>query len=305
MQLSQFKNVLAVLDYFKDEATCKAHLEQLRWNGKVTCPHCGHEKVYRTNRGFKCADKDCHKKFSVTSGTIYENTKIKLRYWFAAIYKISSEKKGVSSCQLARDLGICQKTAWFLNHRIRQMMVVNAPEKLKGVVEVDETFVGGKASNMHKSRFKKKKHLILENKTIVVGAVSREGMIIIQPLKDRKTPSLREFVNKHIEPQSTLITDEYKSYKPIGKSFNHLVIQHRLGEYKNGIAHTNTIEGFWSILKRGIIGIYHYVSAKHLARYCHEFSYRYNSRKISDTERFMITMKNIHGRLKYEDLIAA
>lgn len=140
---SQFKNLQQLLDFFKDEETCKTYYEQKRWGGNVACPHCGSLKIYRTNRGFKCAEKLCAKKFSVISGTIFENTKIGLHLWFAAMYLISTSKKGVSSLQLAEQLGITQKTAWFINHRVRSMLTDSCNEEFQDVVQIDEIFVGG------------------------------------------------------------------------------------------------------------------------------------------------------------------
>jgi transposase-like protein len=175
---SQFKNLQQLLDFFKDDATCKEYYEQKRWGGNVACPHCGSLKIYRTNRGFKCGEKLCTKKFSVTVGTIFENTKISLRIWFAAVYLISTSKKGISSLQLAEQLGITQKTAWFLNHRIREMLKDNDKEKLSGVVAVDETFVGGKNKNRHADKkapqSQGRSHV---DKTPVVGLIQINGKV--------------------------------------------------------------------------------------------------------------------------------
>ena len=149
---TNFKNLIQLLDYFKDEATCVNYLSVSRWGDTPACPHCGNVGAYITNRGYKCKAKECHKKFTVTTGTVFENTKIDLRYWFAAIYLATAHKKGISSLQLSRDLNITQKTAWFLLHRIRLMLTNNAPQKLEGGVEVDETFVGGKNKNRHANK---------------------------------------------------------------------------------------------------------------------------------------------------------
>ncbi len=143
MQL-KFKSLPQLLNHFKDEKTCTDYLASMRWDGNVCCPHCGNDKVYTTDRGYKCADKTCHKKFSVTVGTVFEGSKIKLSLWFAAVYLATAHKKGISSLQLSRDLGVTQKTAWFMLHRIREMLNINAPELLSGTTQVDETFIGGK-----------------------------------------------------------------------------------------------------------------------------------------------------------------
>jgi transposase-like protein len=170
---SQFKNLTQLLDFFKDEETCKTYLATQRWNGVVTCPFCEGEKVYITNRGFKCGNKECHKKFTVTVGTIFENAKIPLRTWFAAMYLITAHKKGISSLQLSRDLGITQKTAWFVLHRVREMLIDKSEqEPFSGTVEIDETYVGGKQKNKHKS--KQKKVSGVEGKIAVMGVLDRE-----------------------------------------------------------------------------------------------------------------------------------
>ena len=167
---SQFKNLQSLLDFFKDDATCKAYYEEKRWGGNVACVHCGSLKVYRTNRGFKCGEKLCSKKFSVTVGTIFENTKFSLSIWFAAMYLISTSKKGISSLQLAEQLGITQKTAWFVNHRIREMLKDNDAQNLSGTIQADETFVGGNNKNRQKDKeapaSQGRAHV---DKTLVVG----------------------------------------------------------------------------------------------------------------------------------------
>jgi transposase-like protein len=166
---SEFKNLHQLLDFFKDEETCKKYYEEKRWGGNVACPHCGSLKVYRTNRGFKCGEKLCAKKFTVTVGTIFENSKISLRVWFTAMYLISTSKKGVSSLQLAEQLGVTQKTAWFVLHRIREMLKDNSSEKLEGEVQGDETFVGGRNKNRHADKKIDKSVVPFGGKTPVVG----------------------------------------------------------------------------------------------------------------------------------------
>jgi transposase-like protein len=302
----KFKSLIALLDYFKDENVCKKELEISRWNGKICCPHCGHDKVYKTGERFKCANSDCYKKFSVISGTIFENTKIPLRTWYAAIYLITAHKKGISSCQLARDLNVTQKTAWFLLHRIRETMQDEAPELLANTVEVDETFIGGKNKNRHANKkVKQSQGRSTKDKTPVFGAVERGGKVIMEVVPNTKGRTLMPIMEKIIEKGSTVVSDEWGAYARLGKHYTHGVVKHNEGQYVDGAFHTNNIEGVWAIFKRGYIGIYHQMSKKHLNRYCHEFAYRYNTRKISDGDRFeTILPKCKNYRLRYSDLIA-
>jgi transposase-like protein len=299
-----FKNLQQLFDTFKDEATCREYLEQQRWNGNVECPFCGCTKVYRTNRGFKCADKFCAKKFTVTVGTIYENSKVGLRTFFAALYLISSSKKGISSLQLSRQLGITQKSAWFVLHRIREMLKDKSTQKLSGTVEIDETYVGGLNGNRRQSKkLKNATGRSLKDKAPVVGIVERNGNVRAYSVPNMQRAVVHSIIYDNVEKGSTMVTDEFPIYVTLKTDYNHQVIQHRLKQYVRGEIHTNTIEGFWGILKRGIIGIYHQVSTKHLQRYCDEFSARYNTRQIKDNERFELAVKNSEGRLTYNQLI--
>lgn len=306
---SQFKNLQSLLDFFKDEETCKAYYEQKRWGGTVACPHCGSIKVYRTNRGFKCGEKECHKKFSVTVGTIYENSKIGLRIWFAAMYLISTSKKGISSLQLAEQLGITQKTAWFLNHRIREMLKDDAKNKLSGMVEADETYVGGKNKNRHKDKkVPNSQWRSSSDKTPVVGLLQRDGTIRTFVVNNTDADTLHTIMGNNVSENSTLITDAYRSYNGLDARYTHVTVKHEDGSYVVKIGgekfHTQNIENFWSIFKRGIIGIYHFVSAKHLHRYCNEFGYRYNERDLNGVEKFELAVqKGDNKRLKYNSLI--
>jgi hypothetical protein len=304
-----FKNITQLLDHFKDEDTCRAYLEHKRWGGVPACHHCGSINVYRTLRGFRCREKLCDKKFSVISGSIYENTKLPLRIWFACIYLITTSKKGVSSLQIARQLNITQKSAWFLNHRIRQMLTEKAPSVLRGVVAVDETYVGGLISNKHlKERIKLKGDTGRSeaSKTPVLALVENDGKVVVKVLPFVSKKNVSKIIHDTVEKGSIMVTDSFAIYTHLSQTdiYKHIVVDHSKNQYVKDGYHTNRAEGFFSLLKRGILGIFHYVSPQHLQRYCNEFASKYNTIKVADDERFHLTVENADGqRLKYKDLI--
>lgn len=239
----KYNNLIEVTKYFSYEKVCKEHLEKLRWNGKPICPHCQHDKVYKTKAGYKCADQKCYKKFTVLVGTFFENTKIPLSKWFVAIYITTSHKKGISSLQLSGDISVTQKSAWFMLQRIREMLKANAPDMLEGTVEVDETYFGGKEKNKHKS--KKIGLSGTAGKQAVIGACERKGKVVAGKIKNTSREDLHQFVNTNIETGSTIFTDEHSGYDGL-VNFDRGVINHSAKQFVNGIIHTNTIEGFWS-----------------------------------------------------------
>ncbi|MGB8193112.1 MAG: IS1595 family transposase [Chitinophagaceae bacterium] len=249
-KMTNFKTLTQLLDTFKDEATCRLYLEQQRWSGKPECPFCGCTKAYRINRGFKCADKFCAKKFSVITGSIYENNKVGLRVFFAAMYLISSSKKGISSLQLSRQLGITQKSAWFVLHRIREMLREKNPTTLTGTIQLDETYVGGKAKNRHKSkRMKGDMGRSMEHKTPVFGALQTDGKVRAYVVPDVSGATLIPMVREMVEKGSTMVTDEWSAFRKLKLEYDHVVIRHKIEEYVVGTYHTNSIEGFLERVK--------------------------------------------------------
>jgi transposase-like protein len=303
--LRKFKTLVDLLLYFKDEQTCRDYLELIRWNGKIVCPYkeCKHDHVFKYTDGkrYKCAK--CQRQFSVKVGTIFEDSKISLQKWFAAIYLVTSHKKGISSLQLHRDLGVTQKTAWFMLHRVRHTLLISPTEKLTGIIEADETFIGGKESNKHKSKQTPgTQGRSSQTKTPVLGIIERGGQLRAIKVLNTRGYSLRPFIVNNVEFGSTIHTDEWWGYRGLSRIFKHQYINHGAGEYSKDGVHTNSIEGFWSLLKRGVIGIYHSMSDKHLQKYLDEFVFRYNTRGYSENFRFDAMLNNINSHLTYKQL---
>jgi transposase-like protein len=322
--MKPFKSLIDFQKHFDTDEKCREFLIQQRWNGSPKCPHCGCEKVYKFKDGkrYNCSNAECKSVFSATVGTIYENTKLPLTKWFLATYILSVHSKGISSLQLAGFLGITQKSAWHLNHRIREMLAEKSPQTLSNMVEADETFIGGKESNKHKSAYAKRQKANLkrendklgiptiknqgrnvDSKVPVIGMVERGGNLIAKVAPDTKGKTLKAFINWNVVKGSTVVTDEWRGYIGLSKNFTHETVSHSQGEYERAGFHTNTIEGFWSLLKRQINGIHHFVSPAHLQRYCNEASWRYNHKKIAQDERFAEVISRCKGGLKYQDLI--
>jgi len=295
---------------FNDDEAARAYLESLRWPHGVVCPHCGQKGAYRLEarpgskrpgrKGlWKCKDPDCGSQFTVTVGTIFEDSHIPLSKWLLAFHLLSASKKGMSAHQLHRMLDVTYRSAWFMAHRIRYAMVQPPYTKLlKGTVEVDETYVGGKEPR-HKGVQGRRQ----PNKQAVVSLVQREGESRSFQMKRLTGDALRSAIREHIEPQSTVYTDGYRGY--LGVEYDvrkHETVNHVTGEYVRGNVHTNTVEGYFAILKRGIIGTYHHISPQHLQRYLHEFDFRYSHRYIKDGDRTQQALKMAEGkRLTYRD----
>jgi transposase-like protein len=306
----KFKSLLHFLDYFKDERTCLRYFESTRWGNTPTCPHCKAQRPYVTSRGYRC--RECDRKFTAKIGTIYENSKVPMRKWFMAAYLMSSQKKGINSVQLANHLGVTQKTAWFMLHRLREMMSKNRPQQLGRIVEVDETHIGGLEANRHlkkKSASKATGRAVdgtrYCEKQIVMGLVQRNGNIILQHVPNKQHDTLNGTIRKYLSKGCMLVTDELPAYKMLNKEYNHHSVNHSECEYVRGQVYTNNVEGVFSNLKRSLHGIYHNVSPKHLQRYLDEFTARYNNRRLAPFEKFDLFISQTEcGSILYKNLTA-
>ena len=277
-------NLIELYEKFNSEDRCREYLEMLKWPAGVCCTRCGSLSVSRHTKRHQYACNDCRYQFSVMAGTALQDSHLPLWKWFLATYLICESKKGISANQIHRSIKVSYKTAWYLCHRIREAMKTDTSENLKGIVEADETFVGG--------RYDKRRKRAAWEKPCVVGVIQRGGEVRAQKIPSRGARAIAGYLKESVAPEAHLMTDEYAGYTKVGKEYQmHSAVNHSALQYVAGLAHTNSIENFWSLFKRGVIGQFHHISEKHLGRYLDEFTYRFNGR--DDEQLFTNTLRNL------------
>jgi transposase-like protein len=300
------QSLIEAVRYFSDLAICNKYMQAIKWpDGKIVCPKCESERIGQiaTRHMLRC--KDCRKQFSAKVGTLFEDSPLGLDKWFVAVWCISNSKNGISSHELGRALDVTQKTAWFMLHRIREAMKTGSFRKLEGEVETDETFIGGKARNMHKAKREAKiKGRGTVSKTIVHGLLERGGEARMSVVRDTEGATLQPLVHQNVERGSAVYSDAMPSYRGLDGAYGHQFIDHA-SKYVEGRVHTNGLENFWSLLKRTLAGTYVSVRPFHLTRYLDEQAFRFNRRLGSDASRFYEVLSAVVGkRLTYRVLTA-
>lgn len=290
-------DLMTLMDRFHSEEKCRSYLEGLRWPKSVLCPRCKSKKISRIRKRGQFDCDSCRYQFSVTAGTIFHDSHLPLPKWFAAIYLMCESRKGISANQLKRTLKVAYKTAWYLCHRIRAAMKDADTEPLEGTVEVDETWVGGKVKGMGRG--------YTGNKTMVLGAIERDGNIRLTVGKRRNRETLHGFIEKHAPDAENIYTDDYEAYKGIeDEKTKHESVNHSADEWVRGDVHTNSIEGAFSLFKRSIVGAFHQVSTKHLPAYLDEFEFRFDNRNNPFLFRDTLLRLISSDKITYEKLTA-
>jgi transposase-like protein len=304
--LAEGIDIVKLFQEFGTDEACRDYLENLRWPHGVECPKCGGKSISRitTRKQFDC--NTCRYRFSVTAGTVFADSHLPLPKWFAAVYLLCEAKKGMSALQLKRTLGVAQKTAWFLCHRIRAAMVDESGELLHGVVEADETYVGGKNRRSYATRSERSKHRY-DNKTTVLGAIERGGKLRVRVAPDADQDTIHGFLAEHVADDAEAIyTDSHRSYRGIeDENTRHEYVNHSADEWVRGNVHTNTVESAWSLFDRAVVGSYHKVSKKHLPAYLQEFEFRFNNRDNPYLFRDTLLRLIASDNLTYKELTAS
>lgn len=290
-------NLISLMDRYKDENKCREYLEALKWHDGVKCPRCGSEKISHIKKRDQYDCDECRYQFSVTAGTIFHDSHLPIWKWFLAVYLMTESKKGISANQLKRSLGISYKTAWYLCHRIRRAMIEAADNpQLDGVVEVDETYIGGD--------YDRRRNRSPWEKQAVIGLLQRKGKLEARAIPSASKKILIGVVKNRVSKNATVMTDELKAYRSLDDTFKHKTVHHSKDEWKKGNAHTNGIENAWSLFKRSIVGSYHQISSKHLDAYLDEFEWRFNGRENPYLFRDTL-MKLLNApKMEFKELIA-
>ncbi len=306
INFTKFDSLIQIADFFHSEEVCKAAIAQERWGDTVVCPYCGGTHTHLCSDGrYIC--KGCQRKFSVLVGTIFENTKISLRKWFMAMYLISSHKKGISSCQLARDIQVTQKTAWFLLHKVRGLYGQSDSTVLNGAVEMDEMYLGGRETNKHESKkVEGTQGRSTKTKTPIFGMIERDGKVVAMKVENTQGATLLPIVGQFVKEGATTYTDELSAYNGLTKEgYDHLIVNHGKREsVRSNDIHTNSIEGFWGHFKRVIFSTYHCVSKDYVQRYIDEQSYRWNTREEKSSYRFHDMFVKAVKHFYYNDVLS-
>jgi hypothetical protein len=307
LNTTEFKTIIDVVTRFSTEKSCHEYLASRRWaDGLMICPHndCGCEEAYIYKDGIRYKCKKCKLVYTAKTGTFMEASKLPTLKWFVALY-LFLHKKGISSIQLSKDIGVQQKTAWFMLCRMRLALGNEPQEKLEGVVEIDETFVGGKAKNKHRNkRIKYQPGRGWSDKTPVLGMLQRGGKMRAVVIPNVLMLTLKKAVYPNVKGGTELMTDGFAAYRPLALVYDMKSVDHGRGYYADGDTHTNTIEGAWSQLKKTLMATYHKTTRKHLQRYLNEFTFRYNYRDLNAQQQIDCVIRNMECRLKYKDLVA-